>query len=222
MDDIHITTAIDDMVPKARITSLTLFLEIQLFKISQSGILDTNIHKYIPADFLLSTLAQLGRSRPHLETKVALINSPLAYSCFHVLATTHAYPMLSSHNHDQQCCRTRLAIALYTSSTILLGHQGTSQEEARLHSWKYVEVDDKFLLNLETNKPARIQTLVQGRVQKSAQGLSIDFGNADEEVVLSSLKDEALLLRKIHLRIHSNQETQTANDQGERQTVSNA
>jgi hypothetical protein len=221
-DHIHITTATDDIVPKARITSFMLFLEIQLFKISKSDNLDANMHKYIPADCLLSTLAQLGWSRPHLKTRVAVINSQLAYTCFNILVTAHTYPMLSLPNHNQQYCRSRLAIALYTSSTILLGNRGKPTGEARLHGWEHVEVDDKYLLNLETDGPTRIQKLVEGTVQKSVRGVTICFGNADGEVILSPLKEEAILLRQIHVRIHNNQETQTANDQGQRQTVSNA
>jgi hypothetical protein len=36
-DNVHVITATDDMVPKARITSWELFLEIQLFLTSQVG-----------------------------------------------------------------------------------------------------------------------------------------------------------------------------------------
>jgi hypothetical protein len=78
-----------------------------------------------------------------------------------------------------------------------------------------------FLLTLETDESTRVQKLVQGRVQKSAQGVLIYFENGDDEVVLSSLKDEAHLLRQIHLSIHSNQETQADNDQGQKELVSN-
>jgi hypothetical protein len=221
-DNIHIITATDDMVPKVRVTSWGLLLETQLFLTSQSGNVDADIHKYIPADHLLPTLAQMRRSRPHLKTKIALIESQLVYTCFHVLATAHAYPTLSFRDHHQQYCRIRLAIASYTSSIILSKHQDTSEQKARLHSWKYIEVDDKFLLTLETDEPTRVLKLVQGRVQKSAQGVSIYFENGEEEVVLSFLKDEAHLLRQIHLSIHSNQETEADNDQGQKELVSNS
>jgi hypothetical protein len=67
--------------------------------------------------------------------KVALIESQLAYTCFQVLATAQAYPTLSFRDHHQQYYRIRLAIASYTSSTIRLRKQGTSEEIAWLHSW---------------------------------------------------------------------------------------
>jgi hypothetical protein len=218
-DNVHIITATDDMVPKARITSWELFLEIQLFLTSQLGNIDANIHNYIPADRLLPTLAQMRRSRPHLDTKVALVESQLAHVCLQVLVTTHATTTLSFHDHQRQYCQVRPAIAMYTSSTILLRHQDMPEKKVRLLSWTHVVADDNFLLTVETIGAEKFQTLAQ--VQRLVSAASIYFQEPDAKVFLSSLKDESHLIRQLHQNIRSSQDTQAANNQGQRQAVSN-
>jgi hypothetical protein len=216
-DNIHIITATDNMVPKARVTSLTLFLEIQLFKAGHSGNFDANMHRYIPADYLLFTLAQLGRSRPHLKTMVALIESYLAYACFQALITAHIQPPGSFPEHRNQYCRVRLAIATYTSSTILLrNHQNLLMDKVRLLSWRHV--DDDFLLTVESLKPGKTQKPVQ---EERVPAESIYFQSVDANVRLSSFKVELKLIRQLHQNIGHSQDAQTADDQGVKQPVSN-
>jgi hypothetical protein len=216
-DNIHIITTTDDMVPKARITSLTLFLEIQLFKAGHSANFDANMHRYVPADYLLFTLGQVGRSRPHLKTMVALIESYLAHACFQALVTAHIQPLDSFPEHQNQYCRVRLAIATYTSSTILLrNNQNLPVDEFRLLSWRHV--DNDFLLTVESLQPGKIQKPVR---EERVSAASIYFQSVDENVILSSFKVELKLIRQLHQNIGHSQGSQTADNQGQKQPVSN-
>lgn len=212
-NDVHIITATADIVPKAIITSLTLFLEIQLFMASQSAGFDAQLHAYTPADRMLPTLAQIRCSRPHIKSKVASVESQLASACTQVLNTAQANPKVPLRDHQLQYCRTRLTIALYTSSTILLKVRGRKPDEkAHLSSWQYVEVDEKFLLILKTAE--------QKTVEKLIKIVSIYSQKDDEEVKLSSLTDEMILIDQIHQSILSGEDAPTTNDRSQGQIVS--
>lgn len=187
-ENVHIVSATGNLVPQVLLTSLPLFLEITLLKISHSESLNVNRGVYIPADIFFLTLAQLRIDRPHLKAMVASIESRLAYTCIQALKYAKIFPTHPFHDHQEQYCLVRLAIAVYTSSIVILEPRPGIQEEARLQSWRRVQGDGKFELTLRTDGQRTVQKLVRSKYIYSQK--------ADKGVKLASVEDEAIFVER--------------------------